>query len=202
MRAIAGILAAIAAAALGAEPKDAWGVKGQVPLKLEALFDNDAIADAQRRSDGNFDCPDHAADIPGSVFPAENLPATGSKFSFDGVHFLFPSKERGDFNNVSCNGQRLEVPPGRYTALHLVGASENGSFRDVLSLAYKEGPAEAELALRDWCQKPAEGDRVAFEAPCRYTWSSERRTMVREETAPRLWLVRVGLDPKKTLEAL
>ncbi|MBM4036457.1 MAG: hypothetical protein FJ291_32375, partial [Planctomycetes bacterium] len=185
-----------------AEAKDAWGVKGQVPLRLEALFDNDAIADAQRRSDGNFDCPDHAADIPGSVFPAENLPATGSKFSFDGTHFLFPSKERGDFNNVSCNGQRVEVPPGRYKALHVVGTSENGTFRDTLALAYKEGPAEAELALRDWCQKPEAGDRVAFEAPCRYTYSSEKRTVVREEIQPRIWLRKIALDPKKTLEAI
>lgn len=196
------LCALCALGASAAETNDPWAVKSQVPLKLEALFDSDAIADAQRRSDGNFDCPDHAADIPGSVFPAENLPATGSKFSFDGISFLFPSKERGDYNNVSCNGQRLEVPPGRYRALHVVGASENGSFRDVLSLAYKEGPAEAELALRDWCQKPAAGDRVAFEAPCRYTWSSEKRAMVREETAPRLWLVRVTLDPNKTLEAI
>jgi len=201
-RRVALLLALFALVASAAEPKDPWGVKGQVPLKLEALFDNDAIADAQRRSDGNFDCPDHAADIPGSVFPAENLPATGSKFSFDNVSFLFPSKERGDFNNVSCNGQRIEVPPGRYKALHVVGTSENGSFRDRLSLAYKEGPAEADLALKDWCQKPTEGDRAAFEAPCRYTWSSEKRTMVREEVQPRLWLQRIALDPQKTLEAI
>jgi len=173
-----------------------------VPLNLEALFDNDAIADAARRSDGNFDCPDHPADIPGSVFPAEYLPATGSKFSFNGVHFLFPSKEPGDFNNVSCNGQRIEVPPGRYKALHIVGTSENGSFRDTLSLAYAEGPAEAELALRDWCQKPGPGERAAFEAPCRYTWSSQRRRMVREAIRPHLWLTRLPLDPKKTLEAI
>jgi len=194
------MLSALVASA--AETKDPWGVKGQVPLNLEALFDNDAIADAQRRNDGNFDCPDHAADIPGSVFPTENLPATGSKFSFDNVQFLFPSKERGDFNNVSCNGQRIEVPPGRYKALHVVGTSENGSFRDTLALAYKEGPADAELALRDWCQKPGEGDRVAFEAACRYTWSSEKRAMVREEIQPRIWLQRIAFDPKKTLEAI
>ena len=196
------VLWAIGAQVRAGETPDPWGVKGQVPLKLEALFDNDAIGDAQRRSDGNFDCPDHAADIPGSVFPAENLPATGSKFSFDNVSFLFPSKEKGDFNNVSCNGQRIEVPPGRYKALHVVGTSENGSFRDTLSLAYKEGPADAELALKDWCQKPGEGDRAAFAAACRYTWSSEKRSMVREETAPHIWLQRIALDPKKTLESL
>jgi len=188
--------------AFGADLVDAWGVKGQVPLNLEGLFDNDAIADAQRRADGNFDCPDHAADIPGSVFPAENLPATGSKFSFDGIHFLFPSKERGDLNNVACEGQRIDVPPARYKALHIIGTSENGSFRDSLQLAYKEGPAEAELTLRDWCQKPAAGDRVAFEAPCRYTWSPQKRGMIREEIQPRIWRQTIPLDPAKTLEAL
>ncbi len=193
-------LSVVSPAAAG-EAADPWAVKGQVPLKLEALFDNDAIADAKARSDGNFDCPDHAADIPGSVFPAENLPATGSKFAFDGVSYLFPSKEKGDFNNVSCNGQRVEVPPGRYKALHIVGTSENGSCRETLAIAYKEGPADSELALRDWCQKPGEGDRVAFEAPCRYTYSSEKRTVVREEIQPRIWLQKIALDPKKTLES-
>ncbi len=196
------LLALSASFVSAAETTDAWGVKGQLPLKLEALFDNDAIADAAARSDGNFDCPDHPADIPGSVFPAEHLPATGSKFSLDGIFFLFPSKEKGDFNNVSCNGQRFEVPPGRYKALHVVGTSENGTFRDTLALAYREGPAEAELALRDWCQKPEAGERVAFQAPFRYTWSSEKRTMVREEIQPRIWLQRIALDPKRTLESL
>jgi len=188
--------------ASAAETPDLWGVKGQVPLNLEALFDNDAIADAQDRGDGNFDCPDHAADVPGSTFPAENLPATGSKFSFGDVNFLFPSKERGDLNNVACNGQRIELPPGRYKALHLVGTSENGSFRDTLALAYKEGPAETELALTDWCKAAEHGERSAFEAPCRYTYSSDQRRVVREDVKPHLWLQKIALDPKKTLEAV
>ena len=185
-----------------AEAKDAWGIKGQLPLHLEPLFDNDAIADARDRADGNFDCPDHAADIPGSTFPAENLPATGSKFSFSGVWFLFPSKERGDLNNLACAGQRLQVPPGRYKALHVVGTSENGSFKGAVQLAYKEGPAEAELALTDWCQAAQFGERAAFQAPCRYTYSSNVRRVVREEVGTHLWLQRLALDPSRTLEAV
>ncbi len=82
------------------------------------------------------------------------------------------------------------------------GQSENGSFRDTLALAYKEGPADADFALKDWCQKAEPGDRAAFEAACRYTWSSEKRAMVREEVPPRIWLQKVALDPKKTLEAI
>ena len=184
------------------EPAPGWTVKGQLPLNLEALLDNDAIADVRDRADGNFDCPDHAANVPGSTYPAEVLPATGSVFSFNKVHFLFPSKEQGDFNNVACAGQRLEIPPGRYKALHIIGASENGSFRSGLLLAYKEGPAEAELALTDWCQEPGFGERTAFEADARYTYSSERNRVVREAVKPRLWLQAIQLDPKKTLESV
>lgn len=196
------VLGVLSAGLCAGEAKDPWGVRGQVPLSLEALFDNDAIADSRDRADGNFDCPDHAADIPGSTFPAENLPSTGSRFSFNGVHFLFPSKERGDYNNLACSGQRLEVPPGRYKALQVIGASENGSFRGALQLAYKEGPGEAELALTDWCQKASFGERAAFEAACRYTYSSDRGRVVREEVHPRLWLQKVALDPAKTLEGI
>ncbi|MFP4055824.1 MAG: NPCBM/NEW2 domain-containing protein [Candidatus Brocadiia bacterium] len=198
---LAGLLVA-ASAAYGGETAAPWGVRGQVPLNLEPLFDNDAIAGRGDRADGNFDCPDHPIDIPGSVFPAEHLPATGTRFSFAGVHFLFPSKERGEVNNLSCSGQRIQVPPGRYKSLHLVGASENGSFREPLGLAYKEGPAEAELALTDWCQAAKFGERAAFHAQCRYTWDSDRARMVREEVQPRLWLQAIPLDPSKTLEAL
>ena len=195
------LMLSCALASAGA-PAPAWKVKGQLPVNLEARFDNDAIAGAQDRADGNFDCPDHAAHVPGSTYPAEHLPATGSVFSFDKIHFLFPSKERGDLNNVACAGQRVELPPGRYTALHVVGASENGSFRDKVELAYKEGPAEAALALTDWCQKPGFGERTAFEADARYTYSSERNRVVREDVEPRLWLQTIRLDPRKTLEAV
>jgi len=179
-----------------------WRHRGQVPLNLEPFFDNDAIADARDRADGNFDCPDHPADLPGSVFPAEFLPATGSVFSFDGVHFLFPSKERGDYNNLACSGQRIAVPAGRYKALHLVGASENGNQQATLKLSYKEGLAEAAISLTDWCQKPRFGERVAFEADFRYTYAGGRRRMKREAVRPRLFLLKIALDPKKTLEAI
>ena len=188
-------------AAAGAQ-EQAWKVRGQLPIDLEPLLDNDAVADARDRADGNFDCPDHAAHVPGSTYPAENLPSTGSAFSFSNVHFLFPSKEQGDFNNVACAGQRIELPQGRYKALHVVGASENGSFRDTLELAYKEGPGEAELALTDWCQAAGFGERTAFEADARYTYSSERNRVVREAVKPRIWLQRIPLDPRKTLDAV
>ena len=190
------------ASAPAGEPKTSWQVRGQVPISLEELFDNDAISGLRDRADGNFDCPDHAADIPGSTFPAESLPSTGSAFSFGGVHFLFPSTEQGDYNNLACAGQGIEVPPGRYRALHVVGTSENGSFRDTLQLAYKEGPAEAELALTDWCQPASFGERTAFEAGCRYTYSSDRGSVVREAIKPRIWLVTIRLDAGKTLESL
>ncbi|MFW6163445.1 MAG: hypothetical protein ACODAJ_11805, partial [Planctomycetota bacterium] len=196
------LLIAQAQSAAAAQDGEAWKARRQLPVNLEALFDNDAIAGVRDRSDGNFDCPDHAAHVPGSTYPAEYLPATGSAFSFRGVHFLFPSKERGDFNNVACAGQRLEVPPGRYRALHIIGASENGSFRDRLKLAYKEGPAEAELALTDWCQAAKFGERAAFTAECRYTYASERGRVVREAIEARLWPTTIPLDPRKTLEAL
>jgi len=196
------VLVTCASITFAGAPTATWNVPNQLPVSLDALFDNDAIADARDRSDGNFDCPDHPADIPGSVFPAEYLPATGSVFSFDGIHFLFPSKERGDFNNLACAGQRLEPPRARYRAVHILGASENGSYRATLQLAYEEGPAEAQFALTDWCQVASFGERTAFEAECRYTYSSERRRVVREDIRPRLWLQRIALDPTKTLTSI
>jgi predicted esterase len=189
-------------ASCGAAPKSRWGVRGQVPLNLEPLFDNDAIAGPQNRDDGNFDCPDHPADLPGSTFPAENLPASGTKFMLDGVWYLFPSKEPGDVNNVACNGQRIAVPPGRYRALHVVGASENGSFRAPLKLIYEEGPDEAELALTDWCQDSQFGESVAFEASHRYTYSELWGRVVQDKAKPHLFVQTIALDPEQTLKSI
>ena len=195
-------LASALSASAAAAKKEAWGVRGQLPLSLEPLFDNDAISAFGNRADANFDCPDHPVDIPGSAFPAEYLPSSGSKLMLDGIWFLFPSKEPGDLNNLGCGGQRIKLPPGRYKALHLIGASENGSFSATLDLAYKEGPAEAKLSLTDWCQKPGFGERVAFEAAFRSTYSSARGRVVREEVRPRLFVQTLKLDPAKTLEEL
>ena len=201
------ILAALAgfagmACEAATEPKAAWEHADSLPVNLTELFDNDAISEVTDRADGNFDCPDHADDIPGSTYPAENLPATGSTFSFNGIYFLFPSHDAGAMNNLACAGQRIELPPGRYKALYIVGASENGNNKEPLALSYREGPAEAELALTDWCQEPKFGERVAFEADCRYTYSQQRAKVVREEIHTRLFLQTIRLDATKTLESL
>ena len=201
-RFVSALGALLAVNAFASEPKPVWEHAHSLPVNLTELYDNDAISDVQDRADGNFDCPDHAADIPGSTYPAENLPATGSVFSFNDIFYLFPSHQPGAFNNLACSGQRIAVPPGRYKTLTIVGASENGSNRGPLALAYREGPAEAELALTDWCQPPKYGERVAFEADSRYTYSSEFRRVIRQIINVRLFLQTVRLDEGKTLEEL
>ncbi|NQT88642.1 NPCBM/NEW2 domain-containing protein, partial [bacterium] len=65
---------------------------------------------------------------------------------------------------------------------------------------YAEGPSEARLALTDWCQEAKYGERSAFEADHRYTYS--QRGVVQDDVRPHLWLQRIPLDPEKTLQAI
>ena len=61
----------------------------------------------------------------------------------------------------------MSIPPGNYTILHLLGASEQGNYEAPLTLQYADGDEEVTLALSDWCQQPRYGEAVALDYPQR-----------------------------------
>ncbi len=186
-------------------PRGPWAKARQAPINLAPLFDNDGVSSAARPADGNFDCPDHPADIPGSTYPAEFLPPGGQAFAAatqPAVRFLFPPLRDREPNNVMCAGQKIDVPPGRYAAVWLLGAGENGEQKGVLRLQYDDGRVDQTIRFPDWCAAAQGEATAAITCPFRYSWHADERKMKREDIPCRLFALPVRADPKRTLESL
>lgn len=167
---------------------------GFVALDLAPAFNADAFSLPSRPQRGNFD---NRSGVYGATFPAELAPAASSRFATDGVPFLFPPTDT-ELNNVVLLGQRLEVPPGRYGAVHLLGSSDQGNYQADLTLVYEDGSAETlTLGLSDWCQPPRYGETVAVEFPQRRGTSGQV-----ERIACRILHQSLPVDPERVLVRL
>lgn len=139
---------------------EAFATDAFVALDLAAAFNNDAFSTPSQPLKGNFDS---RSGVLGATYLAERAPGPLERIEVGGVPFLFPPTDR-DANNVAFVGQRLDVPPGAYDALHLLGVSEQGNYQGTLRLVYEDGVTdEPTLGLSDWCQVPRYGEEVAFE---------------------------------------
>jgi len=180
-----------AAVGVTARVEAAFTVDGFTGLVLDPLFNNDAFSDPRYPAKGNFDARSGAL---GATYPAEHAPEPGSVVLVNGVPVLFPPS-LSDANNVSAMGQRLEFEPGAYEALWILGSSEQGNYREVLTLLYEDGSSQTlELGLSDWCQLPRYGESVAYEF-------TQRRgaTGAVERITCRIYLQKVPVDPARNL---
>jgi hypothetical protein len=163
-------------------------------LNLGPFFDGDAFSTSSEPLRGNFDNPSMPR---GATYPAERLSAPGGLVRAGGVPFRFPPSDTRQ-NMLTLRGQRLEVPPGRYRALHLLGAAEQGSYREEVRLEYKDGTIQSvALGLSDWCQPPQFGEQVALATSFR---RSSQGTL--EPLECRIFAQTLPLDPAKELLAV
>jgi hypothetical protein len=163
-------------------------------LDLGPLFDGDAFSTSSEPLRGNFDNPDGPR---GATYPAERLSPPGSLVRSGSVPFRFPPTDTPR-NMLTLRGQRLELPPGRYASLHLLGAAEQGSYREEVRLEYRDGTVRSvPLGLSDWCQPPQFGERVALVTPFR---RSNQGTL--EPLECRIFAQTLPLDPTRELSAI
>jgi hypothetical protein len=163
-------------------------------LDLGALFNNDAFSDSRNPAKGNFDSRSGAL---GATFMAERAPAASEVFELADVHLLFPPS-LSDANNVALHGQRLAVPTGQYTAIWLLGASEQGNYQLPATLEYADGTTEqVELGLSDWCQVARYGEVAQLEFPQRRGAGGAV-----ERITCRMFLQRIAVDPGRELSVI
>lgn len=161
-------------------------------LDLEPHYDNDGISYAGNPSDGWFNTW-------GNTFPAESLPPSRSELRCHGIPFRFPSKEDGDHNNVSCAGQRIDVPPGRYDWIHVLAAGERRS-EDPIGLVYERDRLDREwLRISDFwpMSSPWFGEVLAFRCPVLHYPHHVQRDL-----EPVIWLQRVPVPRREDLLAI
>lgn len=99
----------------------------------------------------------------GSSYPAEQLPKSNQEILIQGVPFLFPPIWSEHFDNIELNGLTVGVQLRRYRKIHVLGASENGSFRCPVCLSRTNEERIVTLGLTDWTKgKPTYEEEYAF----------------------------------------
>ena len=126
--------------------------------------------------------------------PAQHVPM-GRELEVDGVPFRLPEKVDGRPDNVRCEGQLVEVPPGRYDWLHLLAASERRT-EDALLLHFADGSVDREwLRVSDFWAAPAHfGETEAIATPVMHY-----PRHVQPRVPARVWLQRVPVTRRAEL---
>ncbi|WP_051831007.1 hypothetical protein [Streptomyces violens] len=133
----------------------------------------------------------------GNSFPAEELPAPGARIEIAGIPFAW-ARSHAEGDNVRCEGQVIEIPPGQYDWIYLLAASERRS-ENTLWAHYADGTADPlRLGVSDFLDgTPAFGELPAF--------STERMHYphhVQQGLPTTMWLSRVGMPRRGRATAL
>jgi hypothetical protein len=172
----------------------AFSQDGFAGLDLGALFNNDAFSDSRNPAKGNFDSRSGAL---GATFMAERAPAASEVFHLADVPLLFPPS-LSDANNVALHGQRLAIPTAQYSAIWLLGASEQGNYQLPATLEYADGTSQqVDLGLSDWCQVARYDEVAQLEFPQRRGAGGAV-----ERITCRMFLQRIAVDPGRELSVI
>ena len=128
-----------------------------VAVDLRDWFDNRGLTPESDLAGGAFN-------VWSNTFPAEDLPADGSRVQVGDVPFEFPARGGTGADNLRCAGQLIPLPPGRYDWLYLLAAAERRT-EDLLHLHYAGGAVDPEwLRVSDFWPQTADrfGARPAF----------------------------------------
>lgn len=125
-------------------------------VELTEFYNNNGIS-----YQGKADSADFTGN--GSSFPAKDLPESNKIVKIGEVPFLFPPKERNLMNNFDLFNQKISVPENLYTWIHILGASENGSFEEKLVFSSENDKYATELGLTDYTEVNSKYDeKVGF----------------------------------------
>jgi hypothetical protein len=163
-----------------------------VLVDLSGAFDNDAISFAHNPGDGGFN-------VWGNTFPAEWLPDSGSLVDVGGIPFRFPPKEDGLANSVVCDGQLVEVEPGRYDWIHVLAAGERRA-EDWVYLHFADGSVDPEwFRISDFWPGPGPrfGEVEAFRCPVMHYPHHVQRNL-----EPVMWRQRIPVTRQHPLRAV
>jgi len=114
-----------------------------------------------------------------------------------GIPFRFPATDGPELDMISLEGQRLELPEGRYERIAFVGFSTWGDFHDSLSVVYGDGTSEERpFGFNDW-QEFLNSRDVPKVGMDYYRYLEERI-----ERPTKLEILTVELDPERLARAL
>jgi hypothetical protein len=98
----------------------------------------------------------------GQYFLIEGLPET-HEWQIGGMKFRFPRVADKANDNISCTGQNIRVPIGRYYYIMLMGCAECGNFSKNMTVEYSDGTSDSILIeFSDWHSLPYFGESIAW----------------------------------------
>lgn len=114
-------------------------MKTPVCRPLALPYDLDGISTDANRTDGNLDGL-------GNTLAGDILPDTIVHL---GIPYIIGPKAAGELNVVSCSGQKLPVPSGKYNLFCALIAAVGGPTSGV----FTEGTSEAKTTVQDYAEK-------------------------------------------------
>ncbi len=138
-------------------PNFSWTGQQMEMLDLTKFYNNQGFGTAT---------PDCNADLTGmgQYFLFEGLPKS-EIWEIEEVKFKFSRVSEGDvLDNISCMGQKINLPLVCKHFVVILGCAEFGDFQEYINIRYSDGEIE-KLLLRftDWFANPRYGERVAWE---------------------------------------
>ncbi|EJR73593.1 hypothetical protein ORN01_21960 [Bacillus cereus] len=131
-------------------------------LNLNTLFNNQGSLAKKEPNHQNT-----SFSLVESYFPSEYLPNYGEILKWNDTSFLFPERNKNNFDNLVLDNQIIKAPSGNTKEIYILGASNNGSFYDKVELHLnKEIVYSFELALTDFIEKNTRfNDVTVLECP-------------------------------------
>jgi hypothetical protein len=128
-----------------------------IPIIIDKHFNNIAFGKSI-----SCDC---GANFTGSgyYFLSDNAPAAGD-MKLENMKFKFPLVGAGSVDNISCDDQEIEVAPGFYNSIQLLGTAEYGDFTDHLTVEYENGDRKnVGIAFSEWWRSdPVYNEKIAW----------------------------------------
>jgi hypothetical protein len=125
-------------------------------LNLTRYFNN--IGFGSQASDCQADLSDT-----GYYFLKDDLPEKNI-WKIADMKFIFPYIGEGVCDNISCSKQIIDVPPGYYSKIFILGVAEWGGYYEKMSIKYRDGEEESiPIAFTEWNYLPCYGEVIAWE---------------------------------------
>ena len=155
------------------------------PLSLGPYLNNVGVTSKACLERGAFN-------VWGNSFSADHLPH--GRTVVDGILFELATTGRGEPDNVRCQGEFVDVRPGRYDWMYVLAAAERRA-EDEVALHFTNGSVDFEgLRVSDfWAAEAAFGEVVAFESPMHYPHHAQ------PNVSAMLWMQRIPITRRLPL---
>ena len=210
------------------------GKGGTVPVDLTKSFNAVGIRSGETSKSGGFD--GHGATLPAELMPPDGtseidtlplllgkpgLPLYPSGYytaqvgageaSNHAISFLYPNVREGLPNVVSCTGQTLALPGGKYKAIHLLAAAGGAApVTTSFTLGYDKDSLPSPVTISSWDSAPAGSSTTpGYTAAYSYTSAGAKPgpvtlgdTVIRPEPGRKLTSLTLPNDPSVKIVAV